>query len=95
MKTQAHQVEDRQRSRFEADLEASVGALFRRCPTLCGFTVQGSSELFVTEVSAYPCSPRVRRELCNEIVAALLPLIDECPAACELLPGRTFARVFH
>jgi hypothetical protein len=42
-------------SPFEADLEAGIGALFRRCPTLCGFTVQkAASELFIAELSVYP-----------------------------------------
>jgi hypothetical protein len=40
MKTQEHRIEDLQRSRFEADLEASINALFCRCPALCGFTVR-------------------------------------------------------
>ena len=39
MKTQEHRIEDLQRSRFEADLEASINALFCRCPALCGFFV--------------------------------------------------------
>ena len=88
MKTQEHRIEDLQRSRFEADLEAGINALFCRCPALCGFTVRDAanlsrdglafqhvSELFVTEVSVYPLSG---------------------PAAPgELLRERTFARVFH
>jgi hypothetical protein len=54
------------------------------------------SELFVTEVSVYPLSgPAAPGELCGEIVAALVELLDECPEACELLRERTFARVFH
>jgi hypothetical protein len=109
MKTQAHRIEDLQRSRFEADLEAGINALFCRCPALCGFTVRDAanlsrdglalqhvSELFVTEVSLYPLSgPAAPGELCGEIVAALVELLDECPEARELLRERTFARVFH
>jgi hypothetical protein len=109
MKTQEHRVEDLQHGRFEADLEASINALFCRCPTLCGFSVRDAanlsrdrlarqhvSELFVTEVSVYPWSGlEAPGELCNEIVAALVELIDERPEVCELLRERTFARVFH
>ena len=109
MKTQQHRIEELQHSRFEADLEASINALFRRWPTLCGFSVRDAanlsrnrlalehvSELCVTEVSVYPLSSvEVPRELCYEIVATLVELIDERPEACELLRERTFARVFH
>ena len=109
MKTQEHRIEDLQHSRFEADLEASINALFCRCPTLCGFSVRDAakrsrdwlalehaSELLVTEVSVYPLSGlEAPGEVCNQIVAALVALIDECPVACELLRERTFARVFH
>lgn len=109
MKTQEHRIEDLQRSRFEADLEASINALFCRCPALCGFTVRDAanrsrdglplqhvSELFVSEVSVYPLGdPAAPGELCGEIVAALVELLDECPQARELLRERTFARVFH
>jgi hypothetical protein len=94
MKTQEHRIEDLQRSRFEADLEASIRALFCRCPALCGFTVRDA--LFVTEVSVYPLGdPAAPGELCGEIAAVLFQLLDECPEARELLRERTFARVFH
>lgn len=109
MKAQQPGIEDLQHNRVEADLGASVKALFRRCPTLCGFSVRGAaspsrdgftlqhgSELFVTEVSVYPLSGlQAPGEICHEIVAALVALVDECPDARELLRERTFARVFH
>jgi hypothetical protein len=97
MKTQEHRIEDLQRSRFKADLEASINALFRRRPTLCGFTVRSHvSGLFVTGVSVHPLSGlKAPAELCDEIVATLVELIDECPDAYGLLRERTFARVFH
>ena len=95
--------------RFEADLADRIGKLFGRWPTLCGFAVRGAAglsrdglalpdanELFVTEVSVYPLSGlRAPEELCLEIVAALVELIDERPEASELLRKRSFARVFH
>lgn len=109
MKTQEHRIEELQHSPFEADLGASINALFRRWPALCGFAVRDAanlsrdrlaldhvSELCVTEVSVYPLSGlEAPRELCYEIVAALIELIGERPEACELLRERTFARVFH
>ena len=109
MKTQEQRIGNRRHGRFEADLEASVDALFRRCPTLCGFSVRSAAqlsrdgfafhnagELLVTEVSVYPLiGLEAPGQLCDEIVATLLDLIDKCPGACALLPERTFARVFH
>ena len=109
MKTQVHRIEALQHRRFEADLAAGINALFRRCPTLCGFSVRDTanlsrdglrlqhvSALFVTEVSVYPLiSLEAPREVCHEIAAALAELIDERPETCELLGERTFARVFH
>jgi hypothetical protein len=109
MKTQEHRLEELQQRRFEADLEATINALFRRCPTLCGFSVRDAaelsrerlalrpaSELFVTEVSVYPMRDlNAPAELCHEIVGTLAELIDESPEAGELLRERTFARVFH
>jgi hypothetical protein len=85
MKTQEHRI------------EASINALFCRCPTLCGFTVRSHvSRLFVTGVSVHPLiGPEAPGELCHEIMATLDELIDECPEAGELLRERTFARVFH
>jgi len=109
MKTQVDRIEDLRHSRFEADLEARINALFFRCPTLSGFSVRDAanrsrdrlapehvSELFVTDVSVYPLTGlEASGALCNEIVAVLVELIDECPVASELLRERTFARVFH
>jgi hypothetical protein len=97
MKTQEHRIEDPQRSRFEADLEARINALFRRCPTLCGFIVRSHvGQLFVAGVSVHPLiGLKAPRELYEEIMATLDELIDECPEAGELLRERTFARVFH
>ncbi|HEY3077335.1 MAG TPA: hypothetical protein VGJ74_19355, partial [Burkholderiales bacterium] len=69
--------------------------LFRRCPALCGFTVEHQSELFVSEVTIHPSGAAPHRELRGVIVATLAALIEECPEAGELLRERTFARVFH
>jgi hypothetical protein len=109
MKTQEHRVQERRYRMFEADLEATVDALFRRCPTLCGFSVRDAAdlpryrstlergnELFVTEVSVFPMRDmHVPAELSLEIVATLAELLDECPEAGALLRDRTFARIVH
>jgi hypothetical protein len=80
----------------EQRLEASINALFRRWPMLCGFTIDHASELFVGEITIDPpCGLHPRGQLCSEIAAVLGELIEECPEAGELLRQRTFARVFH
>jgi hypothetical protein len=109
MKTQEHRATEAQRSRSEADLEVCLETLFSRCPSLCGFSVREAAyvewdgselrrvqRLLVTEVSVYPFSfLDPPPELCDEIVAQLAQLIDECPYARELLRERTFARTLH
>ena len=108
MKTQAPRDDVLLHSGHEADLEASINALFGRCPTLHGFTVCGEvpsgegfalppeSGLFVTDVSIYPqCNFDSSVRHFREIAVALARLIDECPEAGELLRDRTFARVLH
>ena len=80
----------------EHRLEASISALFRRCPALCGFTVQEASGLFIGEITINPLAgPQAHPELHGEIVAALGALIEDYPEARELLRERTFARVLH
>ena len=108
MKTQEHPYEDLEQSRYEADLGASINALFVRCPRLHGFAVSSSvpsgdgfalppaGELFVTDVSIYPsCGFETAVTHFGAIATALARLIDECPEAGELLRERTFARVIH
>ena len=79
MKAQEHRIEDLRQSRFEADLEARINGLFRRCPALCGFAVRDAahlsrdglpldhaSELFLSEVSVYPFNDlRAPEALCT------------------------------
>jgi hypothetical protein len=93
----------------QADLETAVGALFQRCPTLCGFSIQAlpgltsdraaaqlETDLFLADVGIYPSSGQAQSEgLLGEIALALLGLIDERPEARELLRGRTFTRTLH
>jgi hypothetical protein len=80
--------------RLEADLAASVAALFRRCPPLCGFSLDG--ELCVEQVACHPALDRHGAAvIAEEIVRALSELVEEEPAAAELIRGRTFARALH
>lgn len=109
MKTQEHRFEELQHRRFEANLEAAAGTIFRRCPTLCGFAVRDSAYfaggrgapqhvggLFITEISIYPQHDlEAPAEIRSEIVSVLSALIDDCPEAGALLRERTFARAFH
>lgn len=106
MKPQAQRrMEDLEHGRVEADVEATVNVLFKRWPTLCGFSVRAAhielpperaSALFVTDVIDYPWSgPQPPANLYYAIVAALAELTDACPEAGELLRERSFARVFH
>lgn len=88
-------------------LAAVVDSLFRRWPSLVGFSVQETRpltedraagplkrELVLADVETSPWSLR-SQEICGEIAAALLDLIDDEPATRELLHGRTFARTLH
>lgn len=97
MKTQPRRSERLQQRRFEADVEARVRALFRRCPALCGFSVGDAGRgPALTELCVYPSSGfSAPADLCHEIVATLAELVDERPEAAALLRGRTFARVLH
>ena len=109
MKTQEHPSEDPGHSRYEADLGASIHALFVRCPRLHGFAIQSAARLsphevglqrgiglVVTDLSIYPaCDLDTALRHLAKIEVALTRLIDECPEARELLCGRTFARVLH
>ena len=109
MKPQEHSNEDLAQSRHEADLGASIHALFARCPRLHGFAVRRAGErsgdgfalppegeLFVTDVSLYPsCDENMAVKHFREIAASLTRLIDEHPEAGELLLERTFARAVH
>jgi len=82
----------------QTQLAAVVDALFRRWPALVGFSVQESrtlpADLVIADVETDPW-PGQPRELVGEIAVALLDLIDNQPAARELLRGRTFARTLH
>lgn len=74
-----------------------VESLFRRWPSLIGFSVQEAPlerELVLSDVVTSPW-PADSQELGGVIAVALRRLIDDEPAARELLHGRTFARTLH
>lgn len=90
-------------------LSTRIGALFDRCPALCGFSVRDPADipdscarsetggdLFVTDIGI---SPRLGAdqygEIFNEIFSTLSELLAEEPEAGEKLRGRTFARTLH
>jgi len=96
-------------NRVELDVQAKMGALFVRCPTLCGFSVQDRSQLpekvegaipdadlYVTEIGIYPkLSAEQYGEIFDEITVAISDLVYEQPKAYDVLRGRTFARTLQ
>ena len=91
----------------QSRLAAVVESLFRRWPSLVGFSVQQAQtlsrdravallerELVLADVSTSPW-PDHTQELCGEIALAMLNLIDDEPATRELVLGRTFTRALH
>jgi hypothetical protein len=109
MKTGEDRTSRKHAQRAEVDLKATVDALFRRWPALCGFSVadahglsdervsgQLEGELCLADVGVYPSLGVAQPvELLGEIAVALLDLLDERPEARELLRGRTFTRILH
>ena len=95
--------------RLESDLAARLEALFQRCPTLHGFSVQPAANVtrdrVVVELQEDLCLADVvwhqalngeqAVTLIGEISQALFDLVDERPEAAGLLRGRTFASVLH
>ena len=95
--------------RLEASVEAKIRALFARCPTLHGFSVQDramlprdvdrnripDADLFVTEICVFPKLDSQFDEIYDEITLAISDLVHEQPHAYDLLRGRTFARTKH
>lgn len=92
-----------------ADLAMEIKALFAACPNLCGFAVEGLSELHgdpdpndgenrfaISQVSfGTPFSRDEAHQVCSLIVRVVSELVAEQPDAYELLRDRTFARMLH
>jgi hypothetical protein len=98
-----------EREDLEAALKARVDAIFERCAALCGFSIgerlvpgpEGAQsarewELYVATVAAYPqIGEDQSARYVGEISGALEELLNQRPQAADLLPGRTFARMWH
>ena len=95
--------------RLEASVDAKIRALFARCPTLTGFSVQDramlpsgidrnripDADLFVTEIGVFPKLDSQYDDIYDQITLAISDLVHEQPHAYDLLRGRTFARAMH
>ena len=95
--------------RLEADVEVKIRALFARCPTLHGFSVQDramlprdldqsripDADLFVTEIGVFPKLESQYDDIYDEITLAISDLVKDQPQAYDFLRGRTFARSLH
>jgi hypothetical protein len=89
------QIRDRARRRFEQELSGRLEALFRECPTLCGFTVQQAAAV-PERLTCHPTPTHEQAELVlGEITQMLRDLLEERPEGAQLLHGRTFARTLH
>lgn len=79
---------------LQEDVRQVMQTLFQRYPSLCGFSVR--EDLSFSNVSCHPELPgEDARELREEISAMLRLLVEESPEVAQMLPGRTFARIFH
>lgn len=84
------------RPRHENELAAVVAGLFRRWPSLVGFSVAQvpASELVISDIATDPWREQ-SQELFGEIAGVLREFMEDEPAARNLLRGRTFARTLH
>ena len=95
--------------RLEANVDAKMKALFVRCPTLHGFSVQDramlprsvdknripDADLFITEIGIFPKLDSKYDEIHDEITLAISDLVQDQPHAYDYLRGRTFARTLQ
>ena len=96
--------------RLEANVDAKIRALFARCPTLHGFSVQDramlprdvdqnripDADLFVTEIGIFPkLGTDQYADVFDEITITISSLVNEQPNAYDVLRGRTFARALQ
>jgi hypothetical protein len=93
---------------IEHDLASRVGAIFERCPSLQGFSIQDASRLpkhlqtaaleglIVTDIGIYPeLEPALTERVYDEIAVGLLDFLCARPGARSVLTGRTFVRNLH
>ena len=95
--------------RLEANVDVKMKALFARCPTLYGFSVQDramlprnvdknripDADLFITEIGIFPKLDSKYDEIHDEITLTISDLVHDEPHAYDYLRGRTFARTKH
>ena len=96
--------------RVVEDVQAKISALFLRCPTLCGFSIQDRStlpeqltdaqipdaDLYVTEIGMFPkLNADQYADIFDEITITISNLVSEQPNAYDVLCGRTFARTLQ
>jgi hypothetical protein len=94
--------------RLEAELAAIVKGLFDQWPELLGFSVQPAEilnsrrslqiedELCIADFATHPWLTQEQRfDLRKEVAIALSELLEEVPAAREVLNRRTFTRTLH
>ena len=81
----------------ERAVQEVMQQLFRRHPSLCGFTVQKRAHRFcLSELAVHPLQYQDLSALLEgEIATAIADLLDDRPDAAGLLSGRTFARSLH
>ena len=91
--------------RLEANVDAKMKALFSRCPSLHGFSVQDramlprsvdknripDADLFITEIGIFP---KLDSKY-DEITLTISDLVHDEPHAYDYLRGRTFARTLQ
>jgi len=94
MKSSESSLPEERRRHTQAIVETHLAAVFDRIPMLCGFTVQGDLEVGDVAVFTWP-GYSAGNGLYEDLMQALLELVEERPDAIELLRGRTFARAFH
>ena len=96
-------------ARLEANVGMKMKALFQRCPTLHGFSVQDramlpkevdrnripDADLFITEIGVFPKLDSRYDEIHDEITLAISDLVADQPHAYDYLRGRTFARTLQ
>jgi hypothetical protein len=93
---------------IDEDLAVRVEAIFERCPSLQGFSIQDATDLprslqgaaleglVVTDIGIYPeLEPALTERVYDEIAVALLDFICARPDARGVLNGRTFVRHLH
>ena len=95
--------------KLEQSVDAKMKALFARCPTLFGFSVQDramlprsvdknripDADLFITEIGIFPKLDSRYDEIHDEITLAISDLVHDEPHAYDYRRDRTSARTLN